>query len=70
MQKVTAAYFKAHCLQYMDLARDRHETVIITKRGKPVAKLVPYEIETPQLLGRMRGTATIIATHPRPPMVN
>lgn len=60
MKRVSAALFKTHCLEYMDLARDHHETVVITKRGKPIAKLIPYETDMPLLFNRMRGTATII----------
>jgi antitoxin (DNA-binding transcriptional repressor) of toxin-antitoxin stability system len=33
--------------------------VMITKRGKPAAKLVPVEEETPSLFGRLKGTVTI-----------
>ncbi len=39
--KVAAAEFKARCLSLMDRVAERHETYVITKRGKPVAKLVP-----------------------------
>ena len=59
MLQVAAADFKTHCLHYMDLANNQHETVIITKRGKPVAKLVPYVEESPELFGRMKGSVTI-----------
>lgn len=59
MQKVTAAHFKAHCLQLMDIAHNKHESVIITKRGKPIAKLIPYEETPPQLFGYMRDTAVV-----------
>lgn len=59
MLQVAAADFKTHCLHYMDLTNTKHETVVITKRGKPVAKLVPYEEESPELFGRMKGSVTI-----------
>lgn len=36
-----AAEFKAKCLSLMDHVNESHEEVIITKHGKPVAKLVP-----------------------------
>jgi antitoxin (DNA-binding transcriptional repressor) of toxin-antitoxin stability system len=32
---------------------------VITKRGKPVAKLVPVEAGVPSLFGRLKGTVTI-----------
>ena len=56
MLQIPAADFKTHCLHYMDLANTKHETVVITKRGKPVAKLVPYQEEAPELFGRMKGS--------------
>ncbi|HXY25909.1 MAG TPA: type II toxin-antitoxin system Phd/YefM family antitoxin [Candidatus Acidoferrum sp.] len=41
MKKMAAGAFKANCLAVMDEVRAKRETVVITKRGKPVAKLVP-----------------------------
>jgi prevent-host-death family protein len=38
---VAATKFKAQCLELMDRVAERRETYVITKRGKPVAKLVP-----------------------------
>ncbi len=43
MAQVGATEFKARCLELMDRVRVRRETFVITKRGKPVAKLVPLE---------------------------
>jgi prevent-host-death family protein len=59
MLQVSASDFKTHCLHYMDVANQKHETVVITKRGKPVAKLIPYEEEVPELFGRMKGAGVI-----------
>lgn len=59
MLQVPAADFKTHCLHYMDLADQKRETIVITKRGKPVAKLVAYDEEAPELFGRMKGTLVI-----------
>ena len=36
-----AAEFKAKCLDVLDQVAARHETVVVTKRGKPVAQVVP-----------------------------
>ncbi len=38
--QVPAAKFKATCLELMDRVATTGETVVITKHGKPVAKLV------------------------------
>ena len=58
--RMAAGQFKARCLKLMDMVRRRREEVVITKHGKPVARLVPLENEPEQpLFGRMRGSVTI-----------
>jgi prevent-host-death family protein len=57
--EISAGVFKATCLQLMDEVHDKHITLVITKRGKPVAKLVPIDDSPVDLFGCMRGTATI-----------
>ncbi len=54
--RISASEFKARCLELMDTVRDRHETIIITKHGTPVAKLVPFEDELPNAVGYMCGS--------------
>jgi prevent-host-death family protein len=58
--EVPAGEFKARCLRLMDEVQKTRRPVVITKRGKPVAKLVPVEEEMPSIFGRMRGTVTIL----------
>ena len=59
--KVNATEFKAKCLKLMDEVQKTHEPIVITKRGKPVAKLVPIELEEPKSwFGYMAGTIEII----------
>jgi len=43
MKTLAAGYFKARCLKIMDQVRSTREPVTITKKGKPVAKLVPVD---------------------------
>ena len=43
MQTVAAGTFKAKCLAIMDEVQLKREAVLITKNGKPVARLVPIE---------------------------
>jgi prevent-host-death family protein len=38
-----AGKFKAQCLAVLDRVAEKGEIVIVTKRGKPVAKIVPIE---------------------------
>lgn len=55
MTKVPATEFKARCLELMDRVAERRETYVITKHGKPVAKLVPVERKPDEpLFGRLR----------------
>jgi len=59
--EIKAAEFKAKCLKLLDEVATTHEPLVITKRGKPVAKLVPFEAEPrTSLFGYMKGTAQIL----------
>lgn len=58
--KVSAAEFKAKCLKLMDEVSKTHEPVVITKRGKPIAKLVPIEEPPETQFGYMKGTVTVL----------
>jgi prevent-host-death family protein len=54
---VAAADFKATCLELMDRVRETGQEYVVTKHGKPVAKLVPYVAPKPRrVLGSMKGT--------------
>ncbi len=57
---INAAEFKAKCLKLMDTVAKTHEPLVITKRGKPLVKLVPIVEETPKsMFGYMKGTVTL-----------
>jgi len=58
--KISAGQFKAKCLKLMDEVRNRREEVVITKRGKPVARLVPFDEKQAKIYGCMQGTVTIL----------
>jgi prevent-host-death family protein len=47
---IAAGQFKARCLALIDQVSRTHQVIIITKRGKPVARLVPLEDEKPRKL--------------------
>lgn len=54
---MAAAEFKARCLQLMDHVRETGAEYVVTKHGRPVARLVPCA--PPQrtaLFGSMKGT--------------
>jgi len=58
--EMPAGEFKAKCLRLMDQVRQTGQEIVITKRGKPVAKLVPVaERKAPPLSGSMAGTVKI-----------
>ena len=58
-KEIPAGEFKAKCLQLMDeVDRDGIE-VVITKRGRPVARLVPVREEKVAPFGWMKGTVKI-----------
>ena len=49
MRTIAAGKFKATCLAVMDEVQARRESVVITKNGKPVAKMVPMDVEADPL---------------------
>jgi prevent-host-death family protein len=59
MKTMAAGEFKVHCLKVMDEVQSKRQAVLITKRGKPVAKLVPVEKEKDDIFGFMKGKVTI-----------
>lgn len=60
MKCMPAGIFKARCLAVMKEVQATGEPVIVTKRGKPIVKLVPVEKETAGLLGCMLGKVKIV----------
>jgi prevent-host-death family protein len=60
MRTISAAEFKARCLTLMDDVGSTGETLLITKRGKPVAKLVPAAKENREFIGRLKGVIEIV----------
>jgi prevent-host-death family protein len=59
MKQMRASAFKACCLTVMDDVQATGEPVIVTKRGKPVVKVVPVESEN-DLFGFMAGKFKIV----------
>lgn len=58
--RIAAGKFKSQCLALMDEVEKKRKEIIITKRGRPVAKLVPVESGDNPLIGGMRGTIRIM----------
>jgi prevent-host-death family protein len=57
---MAAGEFKARCLAVIDTVQKTREAVLITKRGRPVAKLIPAEQVPREFLGRLEGIVKIV----------
>lgn len=57
--KIAAGEFKVKCLQLMDEVSEKHIAITITKRGVPIAKLVPVDEVPTALFGLQKGSVTI-----------
>jgi prevent-host-death family protein len=61
MQAINASSFKATCLALLDKVETTGQPILVTRRGKPVAQLVPVAPPGKRLiLGCMEGTAKIV----------
>jgi len=64
MKQIAAAKFKEQCLALLEQVDD--DGIVITKRGKPVAKLIPIRAESASLIGslktKLRIEGDIVAT--------
>ncbi len=62
MKTMAAGKFKAQCLAVMDEVQLKREPVLVTKNGKPVAKLVPLDLpdEDPLDAFRFPGKIEIV----------
>lgn len=59
MKKMPAGAFKSKCLAVMDEIQARHESVVITKHGKPVAMLVPVDTAKDEIFGFLKGKGAV-----------
>ena len=59
MKKMAAGSFKVHCLAVMDEVQAKRESVLITKHGKPVAKLVPADKNIDDIYNFLAGKGAI-----------
>jgi prevent-host-death family protein len=57
MRQIAAAKFKERCLALLD--RVDPEGIVITKHGKPVAKLIPFAADSADLIGSLVGKVNI-----------
>ena len=57
--RIASSAFKAQCLRLIDEVAEGRSEVIITKHGKPKARLVPFDDEPRPLFGYLRGSVTV-----------
>jgi prevent-host-death family protein len=57
MKQIPAAKFKEQCLALLDQVDA--DGLVITKRGKPVAKLIPISSASASLIGSLKGKLEI-----------
>lgn len=60
MREIKAGAFKARCLALLDEVAESGESIVITKRGKPVAQLTPVVVRPRKLFGCMKGSVGIL----------
>ena len=60
MKTMAAGEFKARCLQVMDQVSSTRTSVVITKRGKPIAKLVPVDQSRSEVFDSLKGKIEVL----------
>jgi prevent-host-death family protein len=60
MKVIPAGEFKARCLRVMDEVLETRESVVVTKNGKPVVKLVPADAHAKDVFGCLAGIVEIV----------
>lgn len=60
MKRMPAGEFKARCLKVMDEVHATRQSVLITKKGRPVAKLVPADEPEHDVFGCLAGVLEIV----------
>ncbi len=55
-QRISKSQFKPKALAYFRLVQETGKELIITDRGKPVVKIVPYTEDPDKELNLLRGT--------------
>lgn len=57
--KIAISHFKSHCLEIIDKLQNNQQSIIITKRKKPVARVVPFDSPKASILGLLKDKAEI-----------
>jgi len=59
MKTIPAGTFKTKCLAIMDEVQAKREPVVVTKHGRPVAKLVPVNSDADEIFGFFSSKGSI-----------
>jgi prevent-host-death family protein len=60
MKRITVGSFAKNCLAVLDGVQANRRPIVITKLGKPVAKLVPLDAEVDEIYGFLAGKGVIV----------
>lgn len=55
-----ASECKAKFLGVLDDVAENHDSVIVTKNGRPVAKIIPYTEKPKSIIGALKGSVVIM----------
>jgi len=66
MKTMSVSEFKARCLKVMDQVQRTRKAVVITKKGRPVVKLVPAQPAADDFLGKLSGLMKIVGNITEP----
>lgn len=64
-RSVPAGAFKQGCLAILDEVARTHRPVVVTKRGKPVARVVPIaddQVREQEILASLRGRGRMLVS--------
>ena len=60
MKSIQISKFNEKCIAIIDELNKTHESVLITRRGKPIARVIPAEESKPKRkFGKMESTLVI-----------
>ena len=58
MESLSVSKFKATCLSVLEDVKKQKKRVIITKRGQPIAEVIPYSIDKKDI--PLKDTVTFV----------
>lgn len=54
--RIGAGEFKVQCLRLIDRVTEEGAEFVVTRYGRPVARLVPYDVAPPSIFGHLAGS--------------